>query len=105
MTGVQTCALPISITADGSKRHITLDGAQIGAAAITLAAPSAADVGHVLTIQYLTGSTNNVTLALTNVIGGSAATTATFNAVDETLVLIATTTKWVVLKEVGVTLS
>jgi hypothetical protein len=54
--------------------------------------------------------TNTVTLALTNVIGGSAATTATFDAAGETLVVRAVQTdsstyRWLVIKEHGVTLS
>jgi hypothetical protein len=52
-----------------------------------------------------TTSTNAVTLAMTTVIGGTQATTATFNAAAETLVLVSNSAKWVVIKEQGVTLS
>ena len=46
-----------------------------------------------------------VTLALTNVVGGSAATTATFNAAGEILTLVSAGAKWIVLDELGVTLA
>lgn len=86
-------------------KRITRLNASGGAGAITLAAPDASTEGMVKIIQYTGGGTNALTLALTNVQGGSAATTASFNADDETLVLIAGKNKWSVLKEVGVTLS
>lgn len=86
------------------KRITTLSGAS-GAYAVTLDAPNATMLGQVKVIQYLTGSTNAITMALTNVIGGSAATTASFNAADETLVLVAGASKWIVVGEAGVTLS
>ena len=66
---------------------------------------SAAMKGKLLTIEFIGAGTNNTTLALTNVQGGSAATTATFNAANETLVLSGGELKWNVLKEVGVTLA
>ena len=76
-----------------------------GAGAITLAAPSAAMLGQVKVIEYTGGGTNAITLALTNVVGGSAASSASFNADNETLVLVAGTNKWIVIGEAGVTLS
>lgn len=72
--------------------------------AITLAAPSAPGIVKVITMTATTG-TNAVTLALTNVVGGSAATSASFDAAGETLILISNNTKWVVFKEFGVTLT
>lgn len=79
--------------------------------AVTLAAPTSAHLGITKTISMAAGDgTNTVTLALTNVVGGSAATTATFDAGGETLVLQAIQTgassyAWLVLNEYGVTLS
>jgi uncharacterized membrane protein HdeD (DUF308 family) len=82
----------------------TIVGPAASTYAVTLAVPSRA--GQVKVIQMLsTTSTNAVTLTLTNVIGGSAATTATFNAANETLVLVSAVGKWVVVAEAGVTLS
>lgn len=52
-----------------------------------------------------TTATNAVTLALTNVIGMSSGTSASFNAAAETLTLVSMSTKWVVLDEIGVTMS
>ena len=48
---------------------------------------------------------NAVTMALTNVQGGSAGSSASFDAVNETLILVAGTNKWNVIAEIGVTLS
>lgn len=92
-----------AIIVDGTVDRVTVTNAVNGA--ITLAAPSAAAKGKLLTIEYIGAGTNNTTLALTNVQGGSAATTATFNAANETLILVAGESRWNVIKEVGVTLA
>lgn len=78
--------------------------ALVGAGAITLAAPTKPAFIKILT---MTADNGDVTLALTNVVGGSAATTCTFNDVNDVLVLVSdlARAKWVVLKEVGVTLT
>jgi len=86
-------------------KRITNIDASGGAGAITLAAPDATMVGQVKIIQYTGGGTNAITLALTNVQGGSAASSASFNADNETLILVAGKNKWTVVGEVGVTLS
>ncbi len=99
---IQTIAGAGAITVDGSVRNVKLTGA---AYAFTLAAPSAAMLGELLHISMTGGGTDAKTLALTNVQGGSAATTASFNADDETLVLVGGPNKWTVLNETGVTLS
>lgn len=75
-----------------------------GAGAATLAAPDATMYGFVKIIN-MSADNGDVTLALTNVQGGSAATTCTFNDVGDTLVLVAGLTKWHVIGESGVTLS
>ncbi len=98
----QAVVAAAAITVDGTKSRATLTG---GAYAITLAAPSAAMKGKTLVIEYIGGDTDAVTLALTNVIGGSQATTATFNADNETLILIGGEAKWCVLAEIGVVLT
>lgn len=85
------------------KRYTTLDSSG-GTYAITLAAPDASMVGQVKVIEMLTAG-NDVTMALTEVQGGTAATTATFNAANETLTLVAGSLKWNVVGESGVTLS
>lgn len=96
-------AASTAVIVDGTVNRVTLTNAVNGA--FTLAAPSAAMKGKLLTIEYIGAGTNNATLSLTNVQGGSAATTATFNAANETLVLVGGELKWNVLKEVGVTLA
>jgi hypothetical protein len=85
-------------------RYVTIVGPGASTYAVTLAAPTRAGILKVIWMLSTT-STNAVTLALTNVVGGSQATTATFNAAAETLVLVSGADKWIVLKEVGVTLS
>lgn len=86
-------------------RVTTLVGPAASTYAITLAAPSAPGILKEITMTSTTG-TNAVTLALTNVVGGSAASSASFDAAGETLVLISNNaSKWVVIKEYGVTLS
>lgn len=103
--GDQTQAITAAgaITVDGTINRVTVTNAVNGA--ITLAAPSAAMKGKLLTIEYIGAGTNATTLALTNVQGGSAATSASFNAAGETLILVGGESKWNVIKEVGVTLA
>jgi hypothetical protein len=67
-----------------------------GAESRTLAAPSAAGKLKIITMTVDGG---DCTLALTNVVGGSAATTATFSAVGQSLVLLSAGAKWHVLSE------
>lgn len=78
--------------------------ALVGAGAVTLAAPSATMLGMVKIIQ-MTADNGDVTLALTNVQGQSSGTTATFNDVGDTLVLVGGASKWTVIGEAGITLS
>jgi hypothetical protein len=88
------------------KTYHSLSNSSGSTYAVTLAAPTAAEDGIVKAIKMIAGDgTNTVTLALTNVAGGSAATTATFDAAGETLIVQAAGGKWIVLKEFGVTLS
>jgi hypothetical protein len=76
-----------------------------GTFAATLAAPDASMVGHIKLIT-MTVDNGDVTVALTNVEGGTAASTATFDAVGESLMLVGgQNSKWIVIKEFGVTLS
>lgn len=96
-----------SITAAGA---IELDAKYVSIAggtgfAVTLAAPTAAQAGQTKVITLASITSGAVTLALTNVIGGSAGTSASFDAANETLTLVAITGKWVVIDEHGVTLS
>lgn len=116
-TELTTVAAELTALQDGATQAITAAGAIdltsplttiVGPAsstyAVTLAAPGHS--GRVKVIRMLsTTSTNAVTLALTNVTGGSAATTATFNAANEVLTLVSASTVWVVVAESGVTLA
>jgi len=92
-----------AVTVDGTVSVASIDSG--GAYAITLAAPSAAMRGKILVIEYGQGATDAVTMALTNVQGGSLGTSASFNADNETLILIGGESKWNVIAEIGVTLS
>lgn len=78
--------------------------ALVGAGAVTLAAPDATCLGYIKVIEMTTDN-GDVTLALTNVVGQSSGTTATFNDAGDQLVLVASVDKWIVIKERGVTLS
>lgn len=100
----QTETILISGVASNNLRVSYLDTTVGGAAAITLATPDASMVGQTKVIE-MTADGGDVTMALTNVQGGSAATTATWDDVGEALVLIAGLAKWNVVSEGGVTLS
>jgi hypothetical protein len=51
------------------------------------------------------GGANNVTMSLANVTGGTAATTCTWTAANQQLILESAALKWVVIKQNGVTLT
>jgi len=72
--------------------------------AVTLAVPAASMLGQIKVIEMITDD-GDVTLDLTNVVGQSSGTTATFDTAGDKLILIAAFDKWVVVKEFGVTLS
>lgn len=92
-----------AITASGTIHHVTIAGGG-GGYAVTLAAPGTA--GIVLCVEYLTGSTDAVTLAMTNIDGGSAATSISMNAAGEGVCFMSGALKWHVTSEFGgVTLS
>lgn len=97
-----------TITAAGAidldATHVKITGPASSTYAVTLAAPTTAGIVKVIEMIGTT-STNAVTLALTNVAGGSAATSASFNAANETLVVVSGAGKWNVIGESGVTLS
>ena len=101
---------PQAVTGAGAltlgKTYHSLSNASGSTYAVTLAAPTSAEDGIVKAIKMIAGDgTNTVPLALTNVVGGSAATTARFDSAGETLILQAAGGKWVVIKEFGVTLT
>lgn len=75
-----------------------------GAGAVTLAAPHASMLGQQKVIE-MTVDNGDVTLSLANCEGGTAATTATFSAVGQKLILSGGATKWTIVKEFGVVLS
>jgi len=78
--------------------------AVVGGGAVTLAVPDASMLGQTKVIEMTTDD-GDVTLALTNVVGQSSGTTATFDTAGDQLVLIAGAAKWIVLKERGITLA
>lgn len=87
-----------------TRAELTTTGATY---AITLNAPSLADraAGGLVIEMVARGGSNNVTLALTNVSGAGAATTATFDAVGDALVLQPLGGKWHLIANSGVTLT
>jgi hypothetical protein len=81
-----------------------------GFTGLVLPLPTAAELGMVKQITLDSISSSSVAITITNIaIHGTAATTATFDAAGETLVLIGaifgTTYRWMVIAECGVTLS
>jgi len=79
--------------------------AVVSGGAVTLDVCPATMVGKIKTIR-MSSDDGDVTIALTNVQGGTQTTTATFDAVSEELILIGSSGgKWTVIKEFGVTLS
>jgi hypothetical protein len=78
--------------------------AVVSGGAVTLAAPSATMYGQQKIIEMTTDD-GDVTLALTNVVGQSSGTTATFNSVGDLIILVASSDKWVVVKEFGIALA
>lgn len=93
------------VAASTTKFNTLIDNTTTGAGAITLDVCPATMVGKLKTIRMAVDN-GDVTLSLANIVGGTAATTATFDAVDEELVLMGSSSgKWIVIKEFGVTLS
>lgn len=102
---LETETIDSGIAVSAVKTNTNIDNTTSGAGAITLAACPATMIGKVKTIRMAVDN-GDVTLALTNVQGGTAGTTATFDAVTEELILIGSAgAKWTVVKEFGVTLS
>lgn len=100
----RTQAITAAGAIDLDARHVRITGPVASTYAVTLAAPTRPGITKVIEMISTT-STNAVTLALTNCAGGSAATSASFNAANETLVLVSAAGKWIVVGEAGVTLS
>lgn len=75
-----------------------------GTYAVTLAAPTIPGLFMMIEMIARNGA-KNVTLSLTNVDGGSAATTCTWNGTGQKLLLMSGNSKWTVFKERGVTLT
>lgn len=88
---------------DLDAQYVALDTTS-GAFAITLAAPTL-PCARKLIEMTVRGSTNNVTMALTNCEGGSASTTCTWSGAGQTLILESRSNKWIIIKERGVTLT
>ena len=88
------------------KTYHSLSNSSGSSYAVTLAAPTSAEYGIIKTIEMIVGDgTNTVTLSLANCDGGTAATTCTWNAAAQKLVVQGCATKWTILKQQGVTLT
>lgn len=96
---------------DPAKRESQIEGPAGASYEVTLAAPTAAEVGLLKQITMITkGATQPVTMALTNVVTDTAVTSAEFDFEGGTLVLLAkragpTTYNWLVIKEYEVTVT
>lgn len=71
---------------------------------ITLAPPTIAGLYKIIEMIAF-GSSHAVTMSLTNVIGGTASTTCTWNGTNQALLLFSLNSKWVIFKQQGVTLA
>lgn len=101
---VQTITAAAAISPLAGEVQIT--GPASSTYAITLAAPTPAQIGRTVMIEMIaTTASNTVTLALTNVTGGTAAATCTWSAAAQKLVLLGGATKWEVIKQDGVVLT
>lgn len=97
---IETIIAAGAIAVDKKVSYLAL----VGAGAVTLAVPDGTMLGQVKVVE-MTVDNGDVTLALTNVVGQSSGTTATFGDVGDKLVLVAGLDKWVVIAEVGVALA
>ncbi len=99
---VQNITAAIAISLDAN--HVKITGPGTSTYAVTLAAPTRG--GQIMVIEMVaTTASDAVTLALTNVVGQSGGTSASFDAAGEILTLVSASAKWVVLDEIGVTMS
>ena len=92
---------------DLNAEYVTLSVAA-GTYDVTLAAPATGQQGQIKVIEMIDATGTSVRLTpLTNIQGGTKTTEtiATFDAVGETLTLVAAAGKWMVTGEAGVTLS
>jgi hypothetical protein len=104
---VAEAAKTTGITA--ASRYVKITGGT-GFTGLVLPLPTAAQVGMVKQITLDTIESGAVAITITNIaVGGTAATTATFDAAGESLILIGkvfgTTYRWSVIGQDGVTLS
>jgi hypothetical protein len=97
-----------NITAAGAidldAQHVRITGPAASTYAVTLGVPLRPGIVKIIEMVATT-ATNAVTLALTNVVGGTAATSASFDAVAEILVVVSAGGKWCVIGQAGVTLT
>lgn len=97
----QAIASASAINLDSVYVTLTTTGATY---AITLAPPTLPAVDLVIEM-IARGGAFNVTLSLANVTGGTASTTCTWNGTGQILILKSAGSKWVVIKQSGVTLT
>jgi hypothetical protein len=102
--GYQSQTITAASAVTLSVNYVDISKSGAGTYAITLAAPTQNNIVKTIQMTAVSGG-GTVTLALTNCIGGTASTTATFDAVNESLVLISVTNKWLIIKQHGVTLT
>lgn len=76
-----------------------------GAQTNTIPVPAANQVGQLKVITLGTDGGNDCVITLTNVTGGSAATSCTFDDAGDTLILVGGISKWHIVKEIGVTMA
>ena len=100
----ETLSAAGAITLSTSKRVHKFD-TTLGAQTNTIPAPAANEIGELKILTMTVDGAADTVITLTNVTGGSAATTATFNDVNDTLVMVGGVNKWHIVKEIGVTMA
>lgn len=87
-----------------AKRYTALE-VPSGTLSFTLDAPDSSMLGRLKTIELTDDTGTAAALGLTNIITGGAETSAEFDTAGDSLVLLALSSKWLLIKNNGVTLS
>ena len=98
----QTITAATAVNLDA--QYVGISKAGAGSYAITLDAPTVAGIFKSIEMTAVSGG-GTVTMSLSNCVGGTAATTCTWDAVNDTLVLVSISNKWLIFKQHGVALT
>lgn len=101
VTAAATLSNLVSATTPVTRITLTTTGATY---ALTVDAPTAAQRGKIVILEMIArGGSFNVTAAATNMLGSGVSGTGTFDAVRDTLVMVALADRWLVVANNAVT--